>query len=123
MESSRHTPCAVRHAFFRFSGRHTECACYLGAALEPLPPRRGDCPRRPCALKWVLALAVACVSAVTATLWAAEGGSPPPQPQIDTIAAPKDLGDLRAIEERVKQVVAACCPPGRRPGGPARAAA
>ena len=37
MESSRHTPCAVRHALFRFSGRHTECACYLGAARERLP--------------------------------------------------------------------------------------
>ena len=28
MKSSRHTPCAVRPAKVRFSGRHTECACY-----------------------------------------------------------------------------------------------
>ncbi|MGA2620831.1 MAG: hypothetical protein ABSF26_24685, partial [Thermoguttaceae bacterium] len=30
MESGRHTPCAVRQTSFRFRGRHTECACYLG---------------------------------------------------------------------------------------------
>jgi len=29
MESSRHTPCAVRHPIVPLSGRHTECACYL----------------------------------------------------------------------------------------------
>jgi len=36
MESSRHTPCAVRHPIVRFSGRHTECACYYDAARERL---------------------------------------------------------------------------------------
>jgi serine protease Do len=55
-------------------------------------------------------LVLACVSAAAATLRAAEGGSPPPQPQIEPIAAPKDLGELRAIEERVKQVVGRVLP-------------
>ena len=40
MESSRHTPCAVRRIFFRSSGRHTECACYRGAG--PLAVTGGD---------------------------------------------------------------------------------
>ncbi len=65
---------------------------------------------RPRAAKWVLVLALACIAAAVATLRAAEGGSPPPQPQVDTIAAPKDLAALRAIEERVEQVAAHVLP-------------
>ena len=37
MEGSRHTPCAVRHTFFRFSGRHTECACYFVRPVNGYP--------------------------------------------------------------------------------------
>ena len=53
VRSSRHTPCAVRHIFLRFSGRHTECACYFAAAaglaagLLLAPGLRAAEPSRP----------------------------------------------------------------------------